>query len=67
VKRAALYLRVSTLDQNPETQGLDLRRQAEQRGFTIFAEYVDHGISGTRAGQASINSWPMLGVGDSTW
>jgi DNA invertase Pin-like site-specific DNA recombinase len=49
MKRAALYLRVSTLDQNPENQGLDLRQLAGQRGFTIVAEFVDHGISGTRA------------------
>lgn len=49
MKRAALYLRVSTLEQNPETQGLDLRQLAQQRGFTIVEEYVDHGISGTRA------------------
>jgi hypothetical protein len=25
LKRAALYLRVSTVDQNPETQGIELR------------------------------------------
>jgi DNA invertase Pin-like site-specific DNA recombinase len=49
MKRAALYLRVSTLDQNPETQGLDLRQLAQQRGFTIINEYIDHGISGARA------------------
>jgi DNA invertase Pin-like site-specific DNA recombinase len=48
VKRAALYLRVSTLDQHPETQRQDLRSMA-QRGLEIVKEYVDHGISGTRA------------------
>ena len=32
MKRAVLYTRVSTFDQNPETQALDLRRLAEQRG-----------------------------------
>lgn len=48
MKRAALYLRVSTLDQNPETQGLDLRQLARQRGLEIVHEYVDHGISGAR-------------------
>ena len=35
MKRAALYLRVSTLDQNPSTQLYDLRGLAEQRGFEI--------------------------------
>ena len=46
--RAALYLRVSTLDQHPETQRYDLRQMAQQRGLEIVEEYVDHGVSGTR-------------------
>jgi DNA invertase Pin-like site-specific DNA recombinase len=49
VKRAAIYLRVSTLDQHPETQVYDLRQLAAQRHLEIVREYVDHGISGTRA------------------
>ncbi len=48
MKRAALYARVSTLDQHPETQSLDLHRLAEQRGYQIVAEYTDHGFSGAR-------------------
>jgi DNA invertase Pin-like site-specific DNA recombinase len=48
MKRAALYLRVSTLDQHPETQLLDLRQMAAQRGYEIVAEYTDR-ISGARA------------------
>jgi DNA invertase Pin-like site-specific DNA recombinase len=40
MKRAVLYTRVSTCDQNPETQALDLRRLAEQRGFEIVYEYT---------------------------
>jgi DNA invertase Pin-like site-specific DNA recombinase len=47
VKRAALYLRVSTVDQHPETQLLDLRQMAAQRGFEIVHEYTDR-ISGTK-------------------
>jgi len=47
-KRAALYLRVSTLDQHPETQLHDLRALAQQRGFEIVAEYTDR-ISGAKA------------------
>jgi DNA invertase Pin-like site-specific DNA recombinase len=47
-KRAALYTRVSTGDQHPETQLLDLRRLAEQRGFEIVREYTDK-ISGVKA------------------
>jgi DNA invertase Pin-like site-specific DNA recombinase len=48
VKRAALYLRVSSLDQHPETQLLDLRQMAAQRGYQIVQEYTDR-ISGARA------------------
>jgi DNA invertase Pin-like site-specific DNA recombinase len=47
MKRAALYLRVSTVDQHPETQLLDLRQMAAQRGFEIVHEYTDR-ISGTK-------------------
>lgn len=48
MKRAALYLRVSTLDQHPETQLHDLRQMALQRGYQIAAEFTDR-ISGTKA------------------
>ena len=48
MKRVALYLRVSTLDQHPETQLYDVRQLAQQRGFQIEQEYTDK-ISGTRA------------------
>ncbi len=48
MKRAAISVRVSTLDQNPETQVHDLRSMAAQRNLEIVNEYVDHGISGTR-------------------
>ena len=48
MKRAALYLRVSTLDQHPETQLLDLRQMAAQRGLEIVTEYTDR-ISGAKA------------------
>lgn len=55
MKKAALYLRVSTLDQHPETQLHDLRELARQRGLEIVAEYVDHGISGTRAKRPALD------------
>jgi DNA invertase Pin-like site-specific DNA recombinase len=48
MKRAVLYLRVSTLDQHPETQLHDLRGLAAQRGLEIVEEYTDR-ISGARA------------------
>ena len=46
--RAALYMRVSTLDQHPETQLYDLRELARQRGFQIVQEYTDR-LSGAKA------------------
>jgi DNA invertase Pin-like site-specific DNA recombinase len=48
MKRAALYMRVSSVDQHPETQLLDLRQMAAQRGYEIVNEYVDR-ISGAKA------------------
>jgi DNA invertase Pin-like site-specific DNA recombinase len=55
VKRAALYLRVSTVDQHPETQGLDLRRFAGERGYEIVQEYVDHGVSGMKVRRPALD------------
>jgi DNA invertase Pin-like site-specific DNA recombinase len=48
MKRAALYCRVSTADQHPETQLHDLREMAKQRGYEIVNEYSDV-ISGAKA------------------
>ena len=48
MKRAAIYLRVSTVDQHPETQLYDLRTLASQRGFAVVQEYTDK-ISGAKA------------------
>lgn len=54
MKRAVLYARVSTFDQEPETQLLDLRRLAEQREFDIVTEYVDR-ISGAKAKRPALD------------
>jgi DNA invertase Pin-like site-specific DNA recombinase len=48
MKRAVLYMRVSTLDQHPETQLHDLRQMAGQRGYSIVHEFTDR-ISGAKA------------------
>jgi len=48
MKRAALCMRVSSVDQHPETQLHDLRQMAAQRGYEIVNEYTDR-ISGTKA------------------
>jgi DNA invertase Pin-like site-specific DNA recombinase len=41
-------MRVSSVDQHPETQLLDLRQMAAQRGYEIVHEYTDR-ISGAKA------------------
>ena len=48
MKRAALYARVSTMDQHLETQLLDLRVMAQQRGYEVAREYTDQ-ISGAKS------------------
>ena len=48
MKRAVLYMRVSSLDQHPETQLHDLRQMAAQRGYEVIHEYTDR-ISGAKA------------------
>ncbi len=44
--KAALYCRVSTLDQQPENQAAELRTYAAARGWETV-EYIDHGVSGS--------------------
>jgi DNA invertase Pin-like site-specific DNA recombinase len=46
--RTALYVRVSTDDQSVDAQLSDLRRYCDQRGFNVYKEYSDTGVSGTR-------------------
>jgi len=53
--RVALYARVSTSDQSTDSQLLDLRRYVRERGWNIFKEYVDEGISGTKDSRPALN------------
>ena len=55
MKRAALYMRVSTLDQHPETQMYDLHQMAEQRGYEIVEEYTDM-IRSTKARRPGLDA-----------
>ncbi|HEV2318022.1 MAG TPA: recombinase family protein [Thermoplasmata archaeon] len=48
MKRAAIYVRISTADQNLGTQFLDVREMARQRSLEIVQEYTDK-ISGAKA------------------
>jgi DNA invertase Pin-like site-specific DNA recombinase len=55
MKRAVLYMRVSTVDQHPESQLHDLRQMAAQRGYTIVHEYTDR-ISGVKAKRPGLDA-----------
>jgi DNA invertase Pin-like site-specific DNA recombinase len=55
MKLAALYMRVSTLDQHPETQLHDLKLMAQQRGYQIVEEYTDR-ISGAKARRPGLDA-----------
>jgi DNA invertase Pin-like site-specific DNA recombinase len=48
VKRAALYLRVSTNGQTVENQQRELREVAERNGWQIVNTFIDEGISGSK-------------------
>src|SRR5688572_23417035 len=53
--KAAIYARVSTVDQEPENQLQELRRYLQARGWT-GVEYVDRGISGAKDRRPSLDS-----------
>ena len=68
--RVAIYVRVSTMDQEPENQLRELRQYADARGWTA-TEFVDRGVSApqssrrrrlTLAGLAAVVAL-ALGVG----
>jgi DNA invertase Pin-like site-specific DNA recombinase len=48
MRRAVLYLRVSTIDQTTANQERELRQVAERMGCEITKVYKDHGISGAK-------------------
>jgi DNA invertase Pin-like site-specific DNA recombinase len=48
MKRAVLYLRVSTIDQTAENQERELREVASRMGCEMVRVYRDHGISGAK-------------------
>src|SRR5215203_4878338 len=52
--RAALYARVSTIDQTCENQLNELRAYAAARGWTV-REFVDAGVSGAKESRPALN------------
>ena len=53
--KAAIYARVSTVDQQPENQLQELRRYVHARGWSAM-EYVDRGISGAKNRRPALDS-----------
>jgi hypothetical protein len=52
MKRAAIHLRVSTIDQTTANQEHELRQIAERAGWEVAKVYKDHGISGATFAKA---------------
>ena len=53
--RAAIYGRVSTLDQHVENQLTELRAHCDRRGWTV-TEFVDRGVSGAKDRRPALDS-----------
>jgi DNA invertase Pin-like site-specific DNA recombinase len=53
--RVAIYARVSTSDQNCESQLRELRDYVARRGWQVVGEYVDTGWSGKLASRPELN------------
>jgi DNA invertase Pin-like site-specific DNA recombinase len=54
-KRAALYTRVSTNEQNTQPQERALREYVQRRGWKVQKIYRDHGQSGASAKRPALN------------
>jgi DNA invertase Pin-like site-specific DNA recombinase len=55
MRRAALYIRHSIADLDPERQITELRQFAAARGFEDTVEYVDNGVNGARVRRPALD------------
>jgi DNA invertase Pin-like site-specific DNA recombinase len=55
VKRAAIYVRVSTAEQETDLQETELKEYCERRGWS-FVLYRDHGQSGAKTDRPALNA-----------
>ena len=53
--RCALYVRVSTSDQNCEMQLRELREYVQRRAWQVAVEYIDTGVSGAKASRPELD------------
>jgi DNA invertase Pin-like site-specific DNA recombinase len=56
MKKAVIYVRVSTPDQHVESPLYDLRELAAQRGFEVVHEYEDRGVCGKKARRPGLDA-----------
>jgi DNA invertase Pin-like site-specific DNA recombinase len=54
-KKVALYARTSTPDQDVGLQLDELRQAAAERGWSVIGEYVDEGVSGSKAKRPALD------------
>lgn len=54
-KKVGIYCRVSTHDQSTDMQLNTLREYCSARGFEIYKEYADNGVSGTKDSRPALN------------
>jgi DNA invertase Pin-like site-specific DNA recombinase len=62
MKRAAIYLRVSTGEQSVDNQRRELIEAAQRHGWQIVAEYSDAGISGAKSREKRRALFGVMGV-----
>ncbi len=55
IRKAALYGRVSTSEQNIQSQVEELREFVIRRGFEVYDEYADQGFSGAKDNRPALD------------
>jgi DNA invertase Pin-like site-specific DNA recombinase len=53
--KAAIYARVSTLDQNPDLQPRELKAYAERSNYTVTETYLERGVSGAKVARPALD------------